>query len=69
MQLFALACREFAFMLWFRMLLQKYFALAATDIVIHGFVEDLNPCWMKMRVSVAPLRLWGWHQARWHCNG
>ena len=31
-------------------------ALAAEDVIITGFVEDLNPLLDKMRVSVAPLR-------------
>jgi GT2 family glycosyltransferase/glycosyltransferase involved in cell wall biosynthesis len=31
-------------------------ALASEDIIITGFVEDLNPLLDKMRVSVAPLR-------------
>ena len=31
-------------------------ALACEDIIITGFVEDLNPLLDKMRVSVAPLR-------------
>jgi glycosyltransferase involved in cell wall biosynthesis len=31
-------------------------ALASEDVIITGFVEDLNPLLDKMRVSVAPLR-------------
>jgi len=31
-------------------------ALASEDVIITGFVEDLNPMLDKMRVSVAPLR-------------
>jgi glycosyltransferase involved in cell wall biosynthesis len=31
-------------------------ALAAPDVVVHGFVEDIGPLLDKMRVSVAPLR-------------
>lgn len=31
-------------------------ALASDDVIITGFVEDLNPLLDKMRVSVAPLR-------------
>jgi len=31
-------------------------ALACEDVIITGFVEDLNPLLDKMRLSVAPLR-------------
>jgi glycosyltransferase involved in cell wall biosynthesis len=31
-------------------------ALATEDVIITGFVEDLNPLLDKMRISVAPLR-------------
>ena len=31
-------------------------ALAAKDVIITGFIEDLNPLLNKMRISVAPLR-------------
>lgn len=31
-------------------------SLAAADVVVAGFVEDLNPCLDRMRISVAPLR-------------
>jgi len=31
-------------------------ALASEDVIITGFVEDLNPLLDKMRISVAPLR-------------
>ncbi|MDD5579588.1 MAG: glycosyltransferase [Methylobacter sp.] len=34
----------------------EIFALEAKDVVITGFVDDLNPFLDKMRVSVAPLR-------------
>jgi glycosyltransferase involved in cell wall biosynthesis/SAM-dependent methyltransferase len=34
----------------------EVFALACDDVIIIGFVEDLNPFLDKMRVSVAPLR-------------
>jgi GT2 family glycosyltransferase/ubiquinone/menaquinone biosynthesis C-methylase UbiE/glycosyltransferase involved in cell wall biosynthesis/peptidoglycan hydrolase CwlO-like protein len=34
----------------------EIFALASEDVIIAGFVDDLNPLLDKMRVSVAPLR-------------
>ncbi|CAG7856307.1 hypothetical protein MCAMS1_00739, partial [biofilm metagenome] len=34
----------------------EVFALTSDDVIIVGFVEDLNPFLDKMRISVAPLR-------------